>query len=137
MRNWLLPENIADILPAFAKMKVQNTPDGSLTDVRDAKTLITVRHLLTMTGGFDWNESLPYTDPRNTATARLSSLCRQHRSAERGGQHDQACHVQQRCRPEDAPEFGLGGLVAQHLLGDKRAGPATRQREQEIGRAHV
>jgi CubicO group peptidase (beta-lactamase class C family) len=49
-----LDQPIADILPAFAKMKVQNTPDGSLTDVRDAKTLITVRHLLTHTAGLGY-----------------------------------------------------------------------------------
>lgn len=50
-----LDQPIADLLPAFAKMKVQNTPDGSLTDVRDAKTLITVRHLLTHTAGLGYN----------------------------------------------------------------------------------
>lgn len=49
-----LDQPIADILPAFAKMKVQNTPDGSLTDVRDAKTQITVRHLLTHTAGLGY-----------------------------------------------------------------------------------
>lgn len=49
-----LDQPIADILPAFAKMKVQNTPDGSLTDVRDATTLITVRHLLTHTAGLGY-----------------------------------------------------------------------------------
>lgn len=49
-----LDQPIADILPAFAKMKVQNTPDGSLADVRDAKTAITVRHLLTHTAGLGY-----------------------------------------------------------------------------------
>lgn len=49
-----LDQPIADILPAFTKMKVQNTPDGSLTDVRDATTLITVRHLLTHTAGLGY-----------------------------------------------------------------------------------
>ena len=29
---------------------------------------MTVRHLLTMTAGFDWDEGLSYADPRNTAT---------------------------------------------------------------------
>ena len=49
-----LDQPIADILPAFSKMKVQNIPDGSLTDVRDAKTPITVRHLLTHTAGLGY-----------------------------------------------------------------------------------
>lgn len=49
-----LDQPLADILPAFAKMKVQNTPDGSLTDVRDAKTQITLRHLLTHTAGLGY-----------------------------------------------------------------------------------
>ena len=31
------------------------------------KRRLTIRHLLTMTGGFDWNENLPYIDPNNTA----------------------------------------------------------------------
>jgi len=31
------------------------------------KRRLTIRHLLTMTGGFDWNENLPYIDPANTA----------------------------------------------------------------------
>ena len=64
-----LDQPIADILPAFAKMKVQNTPDGSLTDVRDAKTLITVRHLLTHTAGLGYNiiQKGPIRDAYNAA----------------------------------------------------------------------
>ncbi|MGH6652979.1 MAG: serine hydrolase domain-containing protein [Sphingopyxis sp.] len=50
-----LDQPIADFLPAFAKMTVQNTPDGSITDVRPAKTMITVRHLLTHTAGLGYN----------------------------------------------------------------------------------
>lgn len=50
-----LDQPIADFLPAFAKMTVQNSPDGSLTDVRPAKTQITVRHLLTHTAGLGYN----------------------------------------------------------------------------------
>jgi CubicO group peptidase (beta-lactamase class C family) len=37
------------------------------------KRRVTVRHLLTMTGGFDWNEDLPYIDPRNNAVAMEAS----------------------------------------------------------------
>ncbi|AQA00097.1 serine hydrolase [Sphingopyxis sp. QXT-31] len=50
-----LDQPIADFLPAFANMKVQNTPDGSITDVRPAKTQITLRHLLTHTAGLGYN----------------------------------------------------------------------------------
>lgn len=50
-----LDQPIADFLPAFAKMTVQNSPDGSITDVRPAKTQITVRHLLTHTAGLGYN----------------------------------------------------------------------------------
>ena len=34
--------------------------------IDDRKRRMTIRHLLTMSGGFDWNENLPYIDPRNT-----------------------------------------------------------------------
>lgn len=37
------------------------------------KRAITVRHLLTMSAGIDWNESLPYTDSANTATQMEAS----------------------------------------------------------------
>ncbi len=49
-----LDQPIADFLPAFAKMNVQNTPDGSLTDVRRAKGPITVRQLITHTAGLGY-----------------------------------------------------------------------------------
>lgn len=50
-----LDQPIADFLPAFANMMVQNTPDGSITDLRPAKGPITVRHLLTHTAGLGYN----------------------------------------------------------------------------------
>ncbi len=50
-----LDQPIADFLPAFAKMQVQDTPDGSITAVHPAKTAITVRHLLTHTAGLGYN----------------------------------------------------------------------------------
>ncbi len=53
------------ILRFFDTTKVRN--------IDDRKRRITVRHLLTMTGGFDWNESLPYNDPNNTATGLEAS----------------------------------------------------------------
>src|SRR3990167_9168656 len=40
-----LDQPIADLLPAFGKMQVQVTPDGSITDLRPARSQITVRHL--------------------------------------------------------------------------------------------
>ncbi|MBV1916809.1 MAG: beta-lactamase family protein [Sphingomonadaceae bacterium] len=46
-----LDQPLADILPKFGKMQVQVTPDGSITDLRPAKTHITIRHLLTHTSG--------------------------------------------------------------------------------------
>lgn len=47
------------ILTFFDAAKVAN--------IDERKRRITIRHLLTMTGGFDWNEQLPYTDPNNAA----------------------------------------------------------------------
>ena len=46
-----LDQPLADILPRFGEMQVQVTPDGSITDLRPAKTPITIRHLLTHTSG--------------------------------------------------------------------------------------
>lgn len=37
------------------------------------KRKMTVRHLLSMTAGFDWNEGLPYIDPRNSAVQMEAS----------------------------------------------------------------
>ena len=46
---------LADILPAFANMQVQLTPDGSITELKPAKAKITIRHLLTHTAGFGYS----------------------------------------------------------------------------------
>jgi CubicO group peptidase (beta-lactamase class C family) len=52
-----LDQPLADLIPAFGQMMVQNTPDGALDDVRPAKTAITIRHLLTHTAGFGYTIS--------------------------------------------------------------------------------
>lgn len=44
-----------------------------VASIDDRKRRITIRHLLTMTGGFDWNENLPYIDPNNTGTVMEGS----------------------------------------------------------------
>jgi CubicO group peptidase (beta-lactamase class C family) len=49
-----LDQPLSDILPKFARMQVQVTPDGSITDLRPAKTAITVRQLLTHTAGLGY-----------------------------------------------------------------------------------
>ena len=42
---------------------------GTVRNVDDRKRRMTVRHLLTMTAGFDWDENRPYADTTNTADA--------------------------------------------------------------------
>ena len=50
-----LDQPLSDILPKFAKMMVQVTPDGSITDLRPAKTPITIRMLLTHSAGLGYS----------------------------------------------------------------------------------
>jgi CubicO group peptidase (beta-lactamase class C family) len=50
-----LDQPLADILPRYAKMQVQVTPDGSITDLKPARTPITIRHLLTHTSGLGYS----------------------------------------------------------------------------------
>lgn len=49
-----LDQPIAEILPAYSKMMVQKTADGSVTDLVPAARPITVRHLLTHTAGLGY-----------------------------------------------------------------------------------
>jgi len=53
------------VLSFFDTTKVAN--------IDDRKRRMTLRHLLTMTGGTDWNENLSYADPRNTGTQMEAS----------------------------------------------------------------
>lgn len=48
-------------------------PAGSVANVDERKSRMTVHHLMTMTSGIDWNENLPYSDPKNTAIALEAS----------------------------------------------------------------
>ncbi|MCB2074033.1 MAG: beta-lactamase family protein [Novosphingobium sp.] len=49
-----LDQPLADILPKYADMQVQVTPDGSISDVRPAKNPILIRHLMTHTAGLGY-----------------------------------------------------------------------------------
>ena len=41
---------------------------SKVANVDDRKRRMTIRHLLTMSAGLDWNEGLPYSDPKNTGS---------------------------------------------------------------------
>jgi CubicO group peptidase (beta-lactamase class C family) len=45
----------------------------AVANIDDRKRRMTIRHLMSMTGGIDWNEQLPYTDPLNTAVGLEAS----------------------------------------------------------------
>jgi CubicO group peptidase (beta-lactamase class C family) len=60
-----LDQPLADILPKYAHMQVQVTPDGSITDLRPARSPITIRELLTHTSGLGY--TIIQTGPIRTA----------------------------------------------------------------------
>ena len=60
------PDLGTPILKFFDESKVANV------DAR--KHRVTIRHLMTMTGGFDWDEELPYNDPNNAASLMEASF---------------------------------------------------------------
>lgn len=50
-----LDQPLAEILPAYANMRVQKVADGSITDTVPVDRPITIRHLLTHTAGLGYN----------------------------------------------------------------------------------
>ena len=46
----------------------------SIKNIDDRKRRMTIRHLLTMTAGFEWNENLHYSDPRNDCSQMEASF---------------------------------------------------------------
>lgn len=60
------PDLSTPVLHFFDTTLVKNT------DAR--KRRMTIRHLLTMTSGFDWNENLPYSDPLNDCSVMEASF---------------------------------------------------------------
>jgi len=45
-----------------------------IKNIDDRKRKMTIRHLLTMTSGFEWNENLHYSDPRNDCSQMEASF---------------------------------------------------------------
>ena len=60
------PDISAPVLSFFDTTSVKN--------IDDRKRRMTIRHLLTMTSGFDWNEGLPYSDPKNDCMVMEASF---------------------------------------------------------------
>ncbi|HET6768277.1 MAG TPA: serine hydrolase [Chitinophagaceae bacterium] len=60
------PDLSTTVLSFFDTTQVKN--------IDDRKRKLTIRHLLTMTAGFDWNENLSYSDPRNDCTQMEASF---------------------------------------------------------------
>lgn len=47
--------------------------ESKVANLDERKRRMTVRHLLTMSAGLDWNEGLPYSDPKNTGSQMEAS----------------------------------------------------------------
>jgi CubicO group peptidase (beta-lactamase class C family) len=60
------PDISTKVLSFFDTSKVKN--------IDDRKRSMTIRDLLTMTAGFDWNENVHYSDPRNDCTLMEASF---------------------------------------------------------------
>ena len=60
------PDISTTVLSFFDTTQVKN--------IDDRKRRMTIRHLLTMTAGFEWNEGLSYNDPRNDCSQMEASF---------------------------------------------------------------
>jgi len=60
------PDLSTTVLSFFDTTQVKN--------IDDRKRRMTIRHLLTMTAGFEWNENLSYSDPRNDCSRMEASF---------------------------------------------------------------
>ncbi len=60
------PDLSTTVLSFFDTLQVKN--------IDDRKRKMTIRHLLTMTAGFDWDENLHYSDPRNDCSLMEASF---------------------------------------------------------------
>lgn len=60
------PDVYTPVLSFFDTTEIKN--------IDDRKRKMTIRHLLTMTSGFDWQEWIPYTDPKNDAIQMEGSI---------------------------------------------------------------
>jgi CubicO group peptidase (beta-lactamase class C family) len=47
--------------------------ESKVANIDDRKRRMTIRHLLTMSAGLDWNEGLPYSDPKNTGSQMVAA----------------------------------------------------------------
>jgi CubicO group peptidase (beta-lactamase class C family) len=105
------------VLSFFDTTKVAN--------IDDRKRRMTVRHLLTMTAGLDWNEGLSYGDPRNTgvqleaADDWVKFTIDRPMSEEPGtrwnynsGASELLAHIFQRATKMDVEEYGARHLFA-------------------------
>lgn len=62
------------IFPSLDTPLLKFFDPAKVANLDDRKRRITLRHVLTMTAGFDWNEGLPYSDPNNTGSAMEASF---------------------------------------------------------------
>jgi len=60
--------------PALETPVMKYFDAAAVGNLDDRKRRMTIRHLLTMTAGLDWNEDLPYADPNNSAMLMEASF---------------------------------------------------------------